>query len=113
MLKEQVEALIQENAILKRAVSIQHERQKEFEDNGQELQRLKQLLSQYQEQLRTLEVDFTNLLTFYWFIWYYSLLDVFDISYCRLLSSYLHSLSFIFLFFEFATLFFDAFYVAD
>ncbi|XP_015867225.3 uncharacterized protein LOC107404747 [Ziziphus jujuba] len=57
MLKEQVEALIQENAILKRAVSIQHERQKEFEDNGQELQRLKQLLSQYQEQLRTLEVN--------------------------------------------------------
>ncbi|KAF3453739.1 hypothetical protein FNV43_RR04180 [Rhamnella rubrinervis] len=57
MLKEQVEALIQENTILKRAVSIQHERQKEFEDNSQELQRLKQLVSQYQEQLRTLEVN--------------------------------------------------------
>jgi hypothetical protein len=56
MLKEQVEALIQENTILKRAVSIQHERQKEYEERNQELQHLKQLVSQYQEQLRTLEV---------------------------------------------------------
>lgn len=63
MLKEQVEALVQENTILKRAVSIQHERQKEFEDNGQELQRLKQLVSQYQEQLRTLEVDLMDSIT--------------------------------------------------
>ncbi|GLT26235.1 hypothetical protein SLA2020_013170 [Shorea laevis] len=57
ILKEQVEALIHENNILKRAVSIQHERQKEYEDQNQELQHLKQLLSQYQEQLRTLEVN--------------------------------------------------------
>ncbi|KAJ4831056.1 hypothetical protein Tsubulata_001797 [Turnera subulata] len=57
MLKEQVEALIQENSILKRAVSIQHERQKEFEDRSQELQHLKQLVTQYQDQLRTLEVN--------------------------------------------------------
>ncbi|XP_058206891.1 uncharacterized protein LOC131320260 [Rhododendron vialii] len=57
MLKEQVEALIHENAVLKRAVSIQHERQKEFEDRGQELHHLKQMVSQYQEQLRTLEVN--------------------------------------------------------
>ncbi|GAB2210590.1 hypothetical protein Droror1_Dr00015858 [Drosera rotundifolia] len=57
MLKEQLQALIQENAILKRAVSIQHERQKEFDEKGQELQQLKQLVSQYQEQLRTLEVN--------------------------------------------------------
>lgn len=56
MLKEQVEALIQENAILKRAVSIQHERQKESDERNQELQQLKQLVSQYQDQLRTLEV---------------------------------------------------------
>lgn len=69
MLKEQVEALIQENTILKRAVSIQHERQKEFEDNSQELERLKQLVSQYQEQLRTLEVEFyESNYHFYWFI---------------------------------------------
>ncbi|XP_070669251.1 uncharacterized protein [Malus domestica] len=55
MLKEQLEAIIQENTILKRAVSTQHEQQKEFEDRGQELQHLKQLVAQYQEQLRTLE----------------------------------------------------------
>lgn len=57
MLKEQLEVLIQENSILKRAVSTQHERQKEYEDRGQELQHLKQMVAQYQEQLRTLEVN--------------------------------------------------------
>ncbi|KAE8721204.1 Kinase superfamily protein isoform 2 [Hibiscus syriacus] len=57
MLKEQIEALIQENTVLKRAVAIQHERQKEYQDKNQELQHLKQLVSQYQEQLRTLEVN--------------------------------------------------------
>lgn len=56
MLKQQFEALIQENAVLKRAVAIQHERQKEFEDRGHELNQLKQSVAQYQEQLRTLEV---------------------------------------------------------
>ncbi|KAL3632027.1 hypothetical protein CASFOL_025011 [Castilleja foliolosa] len=57
MLKQQLEALLQENAILKRAVSIQHERQKEFDEMGQELHQLKQLVSQYQEQVRSLEVN--------------------------------------------------------
>ncbi|XWS27042.1 hypothetical protein CRYUN_Cryun26dG0082100 [Craigia yunnanensis] len=57
MLKEQLEALIQENTILKRAVAVQHERQIEYEDQSQELQHLKQLASQYQEQFRTLEVN--------------------------------------------------------
>lgn len=57
VLKEQLQAMIQENNILKRAVSIQHERQKEFEDKNQELHNLKQMVSQYQEQLRTLEVN--------------------------------------------------------
>lgn len=58
MLKQQFESLVQENAILKRAIAIQHERQKEFEDRGNELNQLKQSVSQYQEQLRTLEVKF-------------------------------------------------------
>uniref|UniRef100_A0A6N2NEX4 CUE domain-containing protein n=1 Tax=Salix viminalis TaxID=40686 RepID=A0A6N2NEX4_SALVM len=40
-----------------RALSIQHERQKEYEERNQELQQLKQLVSQYQDQLRTLEVN--------------------------------------------------------
>ncbi|KAL1554838.1 hypothetical protein AAHA92_15349 [Salvia divinorum] len=57
VLKQHLEALLQENTILKRAVSIQHERQKEFEETGHELHQLKQLVSQYQEQLRTLEVN--------------------------------------------------------
>ncbi|XP_031287413.1 uncharacterized protein LOC116146144 [Pistacia vera] len=57
MLKEQIEILIRENSLLKRAVAIQHERQKEYDGNNQELQHLKQLVSQYQEQLRTLEVN--------------------------------------------------------
>ncbi|KAI3701507.1 hypothetical protein L6452_26640 [Arctium lappa] len=57
MMKEHLQSLIQENSVLKRAVAIQHERQKEFEDKGQELHNLKQMVSQYQEQLRTLEVN--------------------------------------------------------
>ncbi|GFZ20849.1 ubiquitin system component Cue protein [Actinidia rufa] len=48
MLKEQVELLVHENSVLKRAVSIQHERQKEFEDRTRELHHLKQLASQCQ-----------------------------------------------------------------
>lgn len=64
MLKEQLQAMIQENNILKRAVSIQHERQKEFEDKNQELHNLKQMVSQYQEQLRTLEVNSACFKTF-------------------------------------------------
>ncbi|XP_052727571.1 uncharacterized protein LOC108342670 isoform X2 [Vigna angularis] len=56
-LKEQVEALVQENVILKRAICIQHERQKEYEDRDVELQQLEQLVSQYQEQVRALEVN--------------------------------------------------------
>lgn len=56
MLNEQVQTLLQENTILKRAVAIQHERQKEFDDRNKELHQLKQLVTQYQDQLRTLEV---------------------------------------------------------
>lgn len=57
MLKEQMEVMIRENGILKRAVAIQHERQKEADNKNQEVQQLKQLISQYQERLRTLEVN--------------------------------------------------------
>ncbi|XP_058195859.1 uncharacterized protein LOC131312120 isoform X2 [Rhododendron vialii] len=57
MLKEQIEVLLRENTILKRAVAIQHERQKEYDDRNQEVHILKQMVSQYQEQLRTLEVN--------------------------------------------------------
>ncbi|XP_022872823.1 uncharacterized protein LOC111391791 isoform X2 [Olea europaea var. sylvestris] len=57
MLKEQIEALLRDNVILKRAVSIQRERQKEYDESNQEVQQLKRLVAQYQEQLRTLEVN--------------------------------------------------------
>ncbi|KAL0906304.1 hypothetical protein M5K25_024787 [Dendrobium thyrsiflorum] len=57
ILKEQVKLLLGENTILKKAVAIQHQRQKEFEEKNQELESLKQLLSRYQEQLRKLEVN--------------------------------------------------------
>lgn len=56
-LKEQNRRLIHDNQILKRAVTIQHERQKQHEVRAQELQQMKQLLAQYQEQSRTLELN--------------------------------------------------------
>ncbi|XP_071711680.1 uncharacterized protein [Rutidosis leptorrhynchoides] len=57
VVKERIEVLVRENTILKRAVSIQHERQKDYEESTREIQHLKQLLSMYQDQLRTLEVN--------------------------------------------------------
>ncbi|KAI3727176.1 hypothetical protein L1987_66987 [Smallanthus sonchifolius] len=57
VLKEQIEFLLRENTILKRAVAIQHERQKDFDDSTQEVQHLKQLVVVHQEQLRTLQVN--------------------------------------------------------
>lgn len=56
MLKGQVEGLIQNNNILKRAVAIQHERQKEYDEKNQEIPHLKQTILQYQERIRTLEI---------------------------------------------------------
>ncbi|XP_035544575.1 uncharacterized protein LOC108996494 [Juglans regia] len=57
MLKEQVEKLRQENTVLRRAVVIQHERrQEENGDKDLELQFLKELVPQYRELLRKLEV---------------------------------------------------------
>lgn len=56
-LKEQLQCMLRDNHILKRAVAIQHERQLEHENCSQEVQRLKQLVAQYQEQIRTLELN--------------------------------------------------------
>lgn len=55
--KEQFEAVMKENTILKKAVAIQHARQKEHEERNQELQQLKQLVVQYREQIRSLEIN--------------------------------------------------------
>ncbi|KAH0705678.1 hypothetical protein KY285_012198 [Solanum tuberosum] len=57
MLKAQIEVLRKDDAILKRAVVIQHERQKEYDERSQEVQQLKQLIAQGKEQLRTLEMN--------------------------------------------------------
>ncbi|KAF3326028.1 CUE domain-containing protein [Carex littledalei] len=57
LLKEHMEVVLRENAILKRAVAIQHDRQKEQVEQNQEVQHLRQMVSQYQEQVRTLEVN--------------------------------------------------------
>lgn len=57
VLKEQAEELLRQNAVLRRAVAIQHERHKDYDERNQELQQLKQLVSQYQEQIKTLEVN--------------------------------------------------------
>jgi len=55
--QQQLEALTKDNTVLKRAVAIQHERQKALEDANQQLELLKHLIPQYQEKLRTLEVN--------------------------------------------------------
>lgn len=56
ILKQQLEVLLRDNIILKRAVAIQRERQKEIDKKNEEVRQLKLLLSQCQELLRTLEV---------------------------------------------------------
>ncbi|XP_027344683.1 uncharacterized protein LOC113857130 [Abrus precatorius] len=57
MLKEQIDVLIKEKNSFKNAFRIQHERFSDYENKNQELQNLRQLVSQYQEQIRTLEVN--------------------------------------------------------
>ena len=55
--QQQVEALMKDNTVLKRAVAIQHERQKALEDANQQLEFFKQLIPQHQEKVRNLEVN--------------------------------------------------------
>ncbi|XP_011011744.1 PREDICTED: uncharacterized protein LOC105116211 [Populus euphratica] len=56
-LKERVEALCQENGVLKRAVMIQHEMLKEGEEKEKELKQFKEMVEHYQEKVRMLEVN--------------------------------------------------------
>ncbi|KAK1285469.1 hypothetical protein QJS10_CPB20g00964 [Acorus calamus] len=56
-LKEQLQSLLKDNHILKKAVAIQHERSMEQEEKRKEVEQLKHIISQYQEQVRTLEVN--------------------------------------------------------
>lgn len=56
-LKEKLQVSLRESHILKRAVAIQHERQLKHEGLSQELQQAKQVIAQYQEQVRMLELN--------------------------------------------------------
>jgi len=53
MLKEQIEGFIIEKNSFENAFRIQHERLADYDNKNQESQHLKQLASQYQEQIRT------------------------------------------------------------
>ncbi|KAK7269222.1 hypothetical protein RIF29_21940 [Crotalaria pallida] len=57
ILKEHIEVLTKEKNCFKSAFKIQHERLSDYESKNQELQQLKQSVSQYQEKIRTLEVN--------------------------------------------------------
>ncbi|KAI4300125.1 hypothetical protein L6164_033537 [Bauhinia variegata] len=56
-LKVQLQNLLNDNQILKRAVAIQHERNLEQEEKTKGVQQLKQVLSQYQEKVQSLELS--------------------------------------------------------
>lgn len=56
-LKENLQTLLRDNQILKRAVSIQHDRNLELEEKAREVQQLKHVISQYQDQVRSLELN--------------------------------------------------------
>lgn len=56
-LKEHLQNLLKDNQILKRAVAIQHDRNLEQEEKAREVQQLKDVIRQYQEQIRALEVS--------------------------------------------------------
>ncbi|KAJ1269068.1 hypothetical protein BS78_07G182100 [Paspalum vaginatum] len=57
VVKERLVAAIRENTILKSGVAIQYERQKDYDEKNKELQQLKQLVAQYQDQVRNLEYE--------------------------------------------------------
>ncbi|KAI3842705.1 hypothetical protein MKW98_015372 [Papaver atlanticum] len=52
--EQRLETVVGENTILKKGVSIQYESQKKYDGMTQEMQQLKQLVHQYEEQIRTL-----------------------------------------------------------
>ncbi|XP_010654304.1 uncharacterized protein LOC100247807 isoform X2 [Vitis vinifera] len=56
-LKEHLQNFLRDNQILKRAVAIQHDRNLEQEERAREVQQLKDVIRQYQEQVRALELN--------------------------------------------------------
>ena len=59
MLKEQVEKLLQENDIWKRGFKTLHGQKEDFDRCSQELQQLKNMMAERDEQLKRLQVTFT------------------------------------------------------
>ncbi|KAG9444961.1 hypothetical protein H6P81_016301 [Aristolochia fimbriata] len=57
LMKEQLQVLLRDNQILKKAVAIQHDRHLEQEEKMREVQQLKNMISQCQEQVRNLEIN--------------------------------------------------------
>lgn len=55
-LKEQLLCVLRDNQILKKAVSLQHQKNLENEEKLKEVQHLKNIIGQYQEQIKKLEV---------------------------------------------------------
>lgn len=64
-LKEHLQSLLNDNQILKKAVSIQHERHLEQEQKDKEIELLKVIINQYQEQARNLEVILLIFIVFF------------------------------------------------
>jgi FtsZ-binding cell division protein ZapB len=62
--KQKLGSLLHQNGVLKRAVLIQHNRLKDYEEMEREHSRLKQIIENYQEQIKALEVSFL----FYFFL---------------------------------------------
>ncbi|KAI3944518.1 hypothetical protein MKX01_001033 [Papaver californicum] len=57
VMKEHLQNMLRDNSILKRAVAIQHERNLEHEVKVREVEQLKHAIGQFQEQIRTLEMN--------------------------------------------------------
>jgi len=64
MLKEKIEALTKENNCFKNAFKIQLERLSDYDSKNQELQQLKQLVSEYQKQISNVQVYYSASLFF-------------------------------------------------
>jgi FtsZ-binding cell division protein ZapB len=56
--KQMLGSLLHQNGVLKRAVLIQHNRPKDYEEMEREHSPLKQIIENYQEQIKALEVSF-------------------------------------------------------
>lgn len=56
-LKEQLQCLLRDNQILKKAFALQHQKNLEYQEKLTEVQQLKLMLGQYQDQIRKLEMS--------------------------------------------------------